>query len=265
MPAATQISRLCREQTITLAGLGGVTLLAWLYLFYDAYRMASMPMGAGAMDGMAGHSGMSLVDPVSIGLVFAMWSIMMIGMMLPSGSPAILMYSTLYRKRKDTDTATGATWQFTLGYLAIWTAFSAGATVLQLGLQHAALLTDMLVSASKWLSGSLLVIAGIYQWLPIKDACLQKCRAPLQFFMFNWRTGRFGAFRMGAAHGAFCLGCCWALMLLLFTAGVMNLVWVAMIAAFVLIEKLAPNGALLGRLSGLGMIAVGGGLLLGLW
>ncbi len=264
-PAANSSPSLSRERAITLAGLVGIAILAWLYLSYDASRMASMPMNSGAMSGMTGQPSMSLLDPVSIGLTFAMWSIMMIAMMLPSASPAILMYSSLSRKHKISGRSIGPTWLFTLGYLAVWTAFSAVATVLQLGLQHAALLTEMMVSASTWLSGTLFVVAGIYQWLPIKDACLQRCRAPLQFFMFNWRSGSFGAFRMGAAHGAFCLGCCWALMLLLYTAGVMNLVWVALIAAFVMMEKLAPNGALVARVSGLAMIAVGAGLLLGFW
>ena len=265
MPAAALISRLSREQLVMLAGLAGITALAWLYLIYDASRMASMPMDAGGMAAMNGHSGGALLDPVSIGLTFVMWSVMMVAMMLPSASPAILMYSTLARKRKEAGTAIAPAWQFTLGYLAIWTAFSAVATVLQVGLQEAALLSEMMVSTSVWLSGILFVIAGIYQWLPIKDACLQKCRAPLQFFMFHWRSGKAGALRMGADHGAFCLGCCWALMLLLFVAGVMNLVWVALIAVFVLIEKLAPTGALVGRLTGLAMIAVGVGLLSGVW
>jgi predicted metal-binding membrane protein len=265
MPAATLKARPSREQVITLAGLAGVTVLAWLYLFYDASRMASMPMDASGMAGMNIPPRGKLLDPVSIGLTFVMWSIMMVAMMLPSASPAILMYSTLARKRKEAGTAIAPAWQFTLGYLAVWAAYSAVATVLQLGLQEAALLTEMMVSKSAWLSGFLFVIAGIYQWLPIKDACLQKCRAPLQFFMFHWRPGKAGAFWMGTIHGAFCLGCCWALMLLLFVAGVMNLVWVALLAVFVLIEKLAPNGAVAGRLSGLAMIALGGGLLSGIW
>ena len=153
MPAASITSRLSREQVITLAGLAGVTVLAWLYLFYDASRMASMPMDAGVMAGMNAPTGGVFLDPVSIALTFAMWSIMMVAMMLPSASPAIVMYSTLARKRKDAGTAIAPAWQFTLGYLAIWTAFSAVATVLQLVLQHAALLTDMMVSTSASLSG----------------------------------------------------------------------------------------------------------------
>jgi len=151
---------------------------------------------------------------------------------------------------------------FTAGYLAMWTAFSLAATLLQAGLEAAALVTPMMVSDSRWLSGGLLVVAGIYQWLPVKEACLEKCRAPLQFFLFRWRPGAVGAFRMGAEHGAYCTGCCWALMLLLFTAGVMNLIWVALIAAFVFVEKLLPPGRLIGRLAGLGLVLAGGGVML---
>ncbi len=265
MSARALKSTLSRDQAITLAGVVGVSGLAWLYLFYDASRMASMSMNTGGMGDMSARSLGTPFDPLSLALMFVMWSVMMVAMMLPSASPAIVMYSTLARKRKETGSAIAPAWLFTLGYLAVWTAFSALATGLQFGLQEAALLTEMMVLRSAWLSGLLLMAAGIYQWLPIKDACLQKCRAPLQYFMFNWRPGNAGAFLMGAEHGGFCLGCCWAIMLLLFVAGVMNLLWVAVIAVFVLIEKLIPNGAFVGRFSGLAMIVLGGSLLLGLW
>ena len=139
----------------------------------------------------------------------------------------------------------------------MWTAFSLAAAVLQVALEHLRLVTPMAVSASPWLTGALLIAAGVYQFLPIKDICLQKCRAPLQFFMFRWRPGTAGALRMGAEHGAFCVGCCWVLMLLLFTAGVMNLAWVAVVAGFVLIEKLFPAGPLVGRIAGASLIAAG--------
>ena len=150
---------------------------------------------------------------------------------------------------------------FAAGYLAVWTAFSLLAALLQAGLEQARLLTPMLVSATPLLTGALLMLAGTYQFLPIKEACLQKCRAPLPFFMFNWRPGALGAFRMGAEHGAFCVGCCWALMLLLFVAGVMNLLWVAALAALVLAEKLLPHGGILARVAGASLIAAGATML----
>ncbi|MGA8262485.1 MAG: DUF2182 domain-containing protein [Arenicellales bacterium] len=114
---------------------------------------------------------------------------------------------------------------------------------------------------SAWLSGSLLIVAGVYQWLPAKDACLEKCRDPLQTLLFHWHPGAAGAFRMGVESGAFCTGCCWALMLLLFAAGVMNLFWVAVLTVYVLVEKLLPKGRLTGRLAGLGVAAAGGFLI----
>jgi predicted metal-binding membrane protein len=119
----------------------------------------------------------------------------------------------------------------------------------------------MMASASAWLSGGLLIAAGVYQWVPVKDVCLEKCRAPLQFFLFNWRPGTAGAFRMGVKHGGFCVGCCWILMLILFAVGVMNLLWVAVIAGFVLAEKLLPAGRLVGRTAGIALAAAGGYLI----
>jgi predicted metal-binding membrane protein len=273
MTTAQERKWLTADQAVALAGLAGVSLLAWAWLFRDAARMASMESmgdstemggGAGAMAGMSGMAMPVPFDPVSLGLTFMMWAIMMVAMMLPSASPAILLYGALARKRREQGSAVAPAWIFTSGYIAVWTAFSALAAILQAGLQEAALLTPMLVSQSRWLSGALLVVAGVYQWLPYKDVCLQKCRAPLQFFMFSWRAGHAGAFRMGMEHGAFCLGCCWALMLLLFVAGVMNLVWVALIAAFVLVEKLAPGGGLGGRIDRPVMLAGGQALATGL-
>jgi len=275
MPAIPERKWFTANQAVALAGLAGITVLAWAWLFRDAARMESigaMDAADGAAGGMAGMAGMAMANPfnpVSLGLTFMMWGIMMVAMMLPSAAPAIMLYAALARRwREQGSSAVAPAWIFSAGYLAVWTAFSLAAALLEAGLQEAALLSPMLVSQSRWLSGALLVVAGVYQWLPYKDVCLHKCRAPLQFFMFNWQSGLAGAFRMGVEHGAFCLGCCWALMLLLFVAGVMNLVWVALIAAFVLIEKLAPGGALAGRISGLVMIAAGlalaSGLLAGL-
>lgn len=248
--------RLTRDRLAVLASLAGVTCLAWVYLWFDAAHMRAMHM-AGEMSAMV-----SPWAPGSLVMVFAMWSIMMVGMMLPSATPAVLLYGAMVRKNAERGTVLPSVWIFTAGYIAVWTGFSLAATVLQAGLEGAKLMTPMMVSASAWLNGILLVAAGVYQWLPIKDVCLRKCRAPLQFFMFNWRPGTRGALAMGAHHGLFCVGCCWALMLLLFAAGVMNLLMVALIAAFVLVEKLMPAGALFGRIAGLGMIAYGGWFIL---
>jgi predicted metal-binding membrane protein len=249
-----------------LAGLLGVAALAWLYLWYDAARMAAMDTmpGSGSM-GMG--MGMSTTGPAAVWrplpflLTFLMWAVMMVGMMLPSAAPAVLHYGALVRGNRERGRAMPSAWLFTAGYLAVWTVFSLAATVLQSALQAAAMVTPMMVSASVWLSGGLLVAAGIYQWLPLKDACLRTCRAPLQFFLFHWRPGARGAVRMGMEHGAICVGCCWALMLLLFVAGVMNLLWVALIAAFVLAEKLAPPRWPVARAAGAALVVAGIGLM----
>ena len=151
---------------------------------------------------------------------------------------------------------------FVLGYLLVWGAFSVGAATLQGGLQAAALLSPALAATSPVLGGALLVAAGAWQLTPLKRACLAHCRSPLGFFLGHWRDGTLGALRMGLAHGAYCLGCCAVLMGLLFFGGVMNLVWVAGITIFVLLEKVAPHGPAIARVAGVGMIALGAAQLL---
>jgi predicted metal-binding membrane protein len=163
----------------------------------------------------------------------------------------------MVRKHAERGSVLPAVWVFVSGYLLVWAGFSLAAALVQAGLEHAALLTPMMESASKWLNGALLVAAGAYQLTPLKDLCLSKCRNPVQFFMTHWRPGTAGALRMGVTHGAYCVGCCWVLMLLLFAVGVMNLAWVAVIAAFVLLEKLLPAGRLVSRLAGAALIALG--------
>lgn len=246
-----------RERLVALAGLIAVTALAWLYLWVDAARMEPM---AGGMEAAATAGGPW--DAGTLLPTFVMWSVMMAGMMLPSAAPAILLYGTMARRNRASGSALPSVWVFAGGYLAVWTLFSLAVTLLQAGLETGGLLTAMMVSASPWLSGGLLVAAGVYQWLPVKAACLEKCRSPLQLFLFRWRPGAAGAFRMGVEHGLFCVGCCWALMLLLFAAGVMNLLWVAVIAAFVFVEKLLPASRLVGRLAGVGLAGAGLGLML---
>lgn len=230
------------DRRVVAASLALVAALAWLYLWRDAASMADMPpMSLAAMFAMS----------------FAMWAVMMVGMMLPSAAPAILLYATLTRKNGERGTLLPAVWIFAGGYLAVWTAFSLLATLLQLALERAALLTPTMRSAHAGLSAAILIAAGIYQWLPIKNACLLRCRNPLELFITRWRGGAAGTFRMGAAHGAYCVGCCWALMLVLFVAGVMNLAWVALIAAFVFVEKLLPAGRITARIAGATLVLAG--------
>jgi len=252
-----------RDRAVVLATVLVLAGLSWIYLWAEVGRMEAMSVG-GLMMGSPGNTGMSAMQPwavPSLLLMFLMWSVMMVGMMLPSAAPAILLFGSLARKNRGVGPTVGSIGNFIAGYLFVWVMFSLVATVLQAAFQSARLLTPAMASASVWLSGVLFITAGIYQWLPFKNACLKRCRTPLQFFMFRWRPGAAGACRMGMEHGTFCVGCCWALMLLLFTAGVMNLLWVALIAAFVFIEKLVPAGALVGRLTGVGLALFGGGVI----
>lgn len=224
-----------REQVITLAGLACVVALAWLYLLRLSRQMSDM-----AAMGMAQMAAWTVSDVV---MTTAMWAIMMVAMMLPTAAPMILMFATINRKRRVEDEARYVdTGLFTLGYLLLWCAFSVGAALAQWAFHGATLLSEDATKATPWLGSGLLVAAGIYQWSPLKYACLARCRSPLGFLLGEWRAGGAGALIMGLRYGLFCLGCCWVLMALLFIGGVMNLTWVAAITVFVVAEKLVPAG-----------------------
>jgi predicted metal-binding membrane protein len=238
------------DRTIDVALLLGVVLAAWLYLLVGV----EMPMPE--MAGMA----MPMEAPGwSIGhflLMLAMWSAMMAAMMLPSAVPMLLFYDSIAQKRSGP--AVGLTALFALGYLIVWFCFSVGAVVLQYVLDRASLLSPLMQATRTVLAGAILITAGLYQWTPLKQACLRRCRSPLDFVLTQWRSGNGGALSMGLRHGAFCLGCCWMLMLLLFVGGVMNFTWIAGIALFVLAEKLSPAGHWIGKAVGLALIGWGG-------
>ena len=255
MSLDTSVENLLRQDRIvTLGGLATVTLLAWIYLFSIAGNMS------GAMSQMAVFKPWSALDAL---LMFIMWSVMMIGMMVPSAAPVILLYARVCRRQGGAETPLVPTGSFAAGYIAAWTSFSLVATALQWGFDRAALLSPMMTITSPFLGGLLLITAGIYQWLPYKNACLKHCRSPIDFLSTHWRHGAGGAFTMGFKHGFFCLGCCWALMILLFVGGVMNLLWVAAIAAFVLVEKAVPYGRSLGRVGAVAMIVAGAAVIAG--
>lgn len=230
-----------------------MTALSWIYLIAMAAGMADM--GDMAMPQMRPWT---LTDGL---LTFVMWAVMMVAMMVPSAAPMVLLFAVIQGNRRDGSPVVPA-WAFAGGYLAAWTAFSAGATLLQWLLREAALLSPMMVSTSPTLGGVILLAAGVWQWTPQKAACLVHCRSPMEHLSASWREGKGGAFGMGWGHGLWCLGCCWALMALLFVAGVMNLLWVAAIALFVLVEKLAPRGDLLGRAAGALLVGWGAWMLL---
>ena len=237
-----------RDRLIILAGLAVVAALAWAYTIYLASDMQNMDMTMPHMQAWG------IVDFV---LMFVMWWVMMIAMMTPSASPMVLMFATVNSKQRQQDKPFVPTAVFLLGYLIAWGGYSALATILQWALQSTALLSPMMESASPILGGGLLIAAGIFQWTPLKHACMKHCRTPMGFLMTEWRDGIQGALIMGLRHGYYCLGCCWILMALLFVFGVMNLVWVAVLAGFVLVEKVAPGGEWVSRISGIFLIVWG--------
>ena len=233
-----------RDRAVTIASLVAVTALAWTYLVALAGDRGAMPEVAP----------WSVLDAW---LMFVMWAVMMVGMMLPSAAPMILLYAAVSRKQRGRGHVFAPTGTFAAGYLVAWTLFSLAATALQWALEQAALLSPMMVSASAWLGGGLLIAAGAYQWTPLKHACLENCRSPVEFLSRIWRKGTGGAVAMGIHHGAYCVGCCWFLMALLFVGGVMNLLWVAAIAGFVLAEKIVPHGHMVSRASGVLLVLAG--------
>jgi len=241
------VTMLRRDRAIVAFGLAGVVTLSWAYLVYMDWGMRHMDVGMEMViiPAMQNWTAWDLV------LVFLMWAVMMLAMMVPAASPVILLFAEINRRRNEQQTTFVSTAHFLLGYLTAWTGFSVIATLAQWGLLTAALVSPMMESTSKALGGGLLLIAGLFQFSRLKYACLAHCRSPMGFLATEWRRGSWGAFRMGLKHGSYCLGCCWALMGLLFAFGVMNLLWVAIISAFVLLEKITPPNQLVSRLSGL--------------
>jgi predicted metal-binding membrane protein len=246
------IALLRHDRTLVLAGLAGVIALAWVWLFMGAgLHMDEMDMGGGQI--------MLMAPPWTAGYavtIFVMWIVMMAAMMLPSAAPAILLVAALARQRGERH-AIASSWQFALGYLAIWGAFSLVAMGLQFALDRAGLLSETMASGSVVLAALLLIAAGVYQWTPWKEACLRQCRSPIDFLTRYWRQGAFGRVRAGAWHGAFCLGCCWMLMALLFVGGLMNMFWIAGLALLVLVEKLFPFGRRVSQVTGAALIGWG--------
>jgi len=244
-----------RDRLWVSLGLVAAIVFAWTYLLRESAVMDAMAVGMPGMNMRTWHAS----DWISL---FIMWAVMMVAMMLPSAAPVIMLVLGAYRLRSD-ERARAASVAFIGGYLAIWTSFSAAAALGQLELHRTALLSDGMRLHSTVVAGVLLLIAGAYQWLPVKNRCLVACQAPLAFLTQHWRTGVRGGFSMGARHGAFCVGCCWLVMLLLFVLGVMNLLWIAILAAVVMIEKLSSHGRTAARVFGLAAASWGIYLLVG--
>ena len=242
-----------------MASLFAITLLAWIYLVGMACEMAEMGDMVGMSD-MADMAGMALVTPRAhwtVGDVLtatAMWAVMMAGMMLPTALPMTLVYTAAIPRRGAAPLLHSSI--FTAGYLATWSGFAIAAVAVQWLLLRFDVFAPEMMVTSTLLGGLFFVGAGLYEWSPLKNRCLALCQSPLGFLIAHWRPGIAGALRMGARHGIYCLGCCWALMLLLFVGGVMNLFWVAALSALVLLQKLVP-GRHTAQASGLAMLIVG--------
>jgi predicted metal-binding membrane protein len=243
------------DRAVVLTALAAVVALAWLYLLLGAdIAMDEMDMGGGEI--------MLMTPPWTPGyalLIFLMWSIMMLAMMLPGAAPTILLVTALGRQRGDGGGRTAGL--FSLGYVLVWIGFSAAATALQYWLDRVEMLSGEMAVGGGVLAGGLLIAAGIYQWLPLKRACLLHCRSPLAFLLHHWRTGGWAALTNGLRHGAFCLGCCWMLMALLFVGGLMNLLWIAALALLIFFEKALPWGGRMSRI--LGLVLIGWGAVAG--
>ena len=263
MATSVTESLLRRERLIVAAGLAVISALAWAYVLSGAgtgmsvRAMSRLAISPGAL---AGGMAMSTEWSLAYWLVMLlMWWVMMVAMMLPSAAPTILLYSRVMRHEQSSGRAgidVAPTADFAAGYLATWLGFSAFATLLQFALERAGLVSSMMMwSLDPWLSAGVLLAAGLYQLTPLKQACLSHCRAPASFLSRHYRPGRSGALVMGMHHGVYCVGCCWALMALLFVGGIMNLLWIAGLAIAVLAEKLLPFGIVPARILGIACIA----------
>jgi predicted metal-binding membrane protein len=251
---------------VVLASLAAVTVFAWAYVWWlSLHSSEAMPMPANgpSMPGMDMPATLAprfvAWSPAHFLFMFAMWAVMMIGMMTPSVAPMVLIYAQVGRQAATLGKPFAPAGWFAGGYLVAWSLFALVATGAQWLLDRLALLAPQTASLNTLFGGALLVAVGVYQWTPLKDACLSQCRAPLAFVQRHggFKPGIGGSLRLGALHGLYCIGCCALLMTLLFVGGVMSLLWIAGLAIFVLVEKILPGGRIATRIAGLAAIAVG--------
>jgi predicted metal-binding membrane protein len=254
MSAAALLALLQRDRAVVLASLFTVIVLAWAYLLVGAgIEMEMMDLGGGQT--------MAMLPEWSTGyaiIVLVMWAVMMVAMMLPSAAPVVLLAAAIDSRN---DAGQGRSRLFASGYLLVWFGFSLLATALQWALDTAGLLSESMAISSRLIVGAVLVSAGIYQWTPLKQACLRRCRSPFDLLVRYWGQGSKGAVVAGMRHGLFCLGCCWMLMALLFVGGLMNLAWIGGIALLVLTEKMLPWGGRMSRIAGVVLVVWGGAVL----
>lgn len=253
-----------RDRLIVASALALIAVLSWAYMFWLA---ADMDMDGMNMSGFRMvPAGIGMMAPaaapwsaVEFAFVFVMWAVMMVGMMAPSAAPMILMHARVARQSKAGGKPFAATGWFVAGYLLAWAGFSLAATLVQWVLEREALLDTRMASANILLGAVVLIAAGLYQWTPIKDACLAQCQSPFRFLMSHggFRSNVQGCLNLGFLHGIYCVGCCWVLMALLFVVGVMNVLWIALLALLVLLEKLTPWGRWVARVAGAACVVAG--------
>ncbi|MGH7721065.1 MAG: DUF2182 domain-containing protein [Gemmatimonadaceae bacterium] len=256
MRSPSSVAALPRRDRVLIAScILLITALAWAYLVYLDRQMSSSV----EQETMMAKMGMVMDAPWGVPDVFftfVMWAVMMVGMMSAAATPVLLLFAEMHARRVERGLPM-AVLLFGLGYITVWLGFSASAALAQWALHEVALLSSKMSALSPGLAGAILIAAGAYQLTPAKGACLTHCRSPLGFLMSNWRDGARGALQMGLRHGAYCLGCCWALMCVLFAVGVMNLAWVGVLTAFILVEKVGRTGASVARVGGVIMFAFG--------
>jgi predicted metal-binding membrane protein len=262
VPVETAVLR--RDRVVVVLALTLLTALAWSYLLWLSADMAMGGMDMG--DFRMIPSGMGLMVPahtpwqaMEFAFVFAMWTVMMVGMMTPSATPMIVMYARMGRQTETRDTPFAATVWFATGYFLVWVAFALLATLVQWALERTVLLDSWMASTSNVLGAFVFVAAGSYQWTRLKDVCLAQCQRPFAFLM---RQGGFrrdapGSLMLGLRHGAYCVGCCWVLMTLLLVGGVMNVLWIALLALLIIVEKVTPFGRPIAHLAGIVLVAAG--------
>lgn len=263
---APRLAPLLLRERVVLAGTLALAVgLSWAYLAWMAADMAAA--GGGTLAGCvhcASMPGMTSSSAAYQAWMFVMWAVMAVAMMLPTALPLVFLFVRFWRGRDPASPAGAPTLALVLGYLAAWVAFGAVAAALQVGLERAGAVTPMMGKLRSVTAGGVTLVAvGLFQLTPLKRACLTRCRSPLMFLMTRWRDGRHGPFLMGLDHGLFCLGCCWALMVAMFVAGVMNLAWMAALTVLMTVEKVVRGGERLARAAGVALVAGGLWLVVG--
>jgi predicted metal-binding membrane protein len=245
-----------RDRLVVGLALTGITAAAWLYLAHEAERFAATGVCQCAAV-MIGGADLAPWSPQTLVPLFLMWTEMMVAMMLPAVTPLVLLFSNVARSRRERGHPYVSTAFFVAGYFTVWTIFSLIAALAQWILHGATLLSPQMTANSSIVGGVIFIGAGAFQFSPLKKVCLTHCRSPLNFLMTDWRDGRTGAYVMGCKHGSFCTVCCWLLMLLLFAVGVMNLLWITVLAVFALSERIAPKTWHLSQISGFALLCFG--------